>query len=122
MSRPPWYLRPTALAIIAKLVANPPERRFEADRASRNNHDGSHSYAGFDALSLRGVFERVYRSETAVWDNAKSRALLESSADEVMAALFGDPDGLDWAHRARAEHRAGIAAEIRAALAERIAA
>lgn len=46
-----------------------------------------------------------------------ARALLKTSDDEVVAALFGDPNDADWAFPDRAAFRTAMAAEIDAALA-----
>lgn len=119
----PWYLTVPALKIIARLKANPPRREFERDSASRNWHDGSYDYIGFDAIALRSLFRRKWNDlQLNGWDREASLALMQTSADEVLASLFGDPNGLDWAHHERAAFRTALAAEIDAALGAKVAA
>ena len=120
----PWHTRPAALKIIKRLRAAPPERKFERDRHSRNFHDGQRDYVGFDVIALRSLFAKEFaRVDGATPYNAEAvRALLDTSAEEVLAALFGDPNNLDWADTDRAARRTALAVEIDAALAERIAA
>ncbi len=120
----PWYLRPTPLKIITRLRANPPQRRIND---STNPLTTTAAYVGFDALALRSLhrdkFERMMRDG---WDAKLADELLTYSADEVLAAMFGCPDGLDQlmpdAYASRINRRAAIAAEIEAALNMQVAA
>lgn len=115
----PWYLRATPLRIIARLVANPPELRREEGPFD----NGPMEYAGFDALALRDQFRKEFaKFQSGPYDRAKGEALLNTSADEIMAALFGDPDGLDWADPDRTARRKAMAAQIVAALDVKVAA
>jgi hypothetical protein len=123
---PPWYTRPAALTIIRRLLDNPPERKFERSRTSRNWHDGDTDYTGYDVLALRDRFKKVYAAETVnkagEYQREVARDLLHTDADEVLAALFGDPNNLDWAHPDRTEKRKAMAEAIHAALAVKVAA
>lgn len=116
----PWYLTPTALKIIARLIANPPARVPNTDCNPLQTNAG---YVGYDALALRSLhrdkFERMMRGD---YDAKLADELLTYSADEVLAALFGCPDGLDWAHPDRAARRTAMAAEITEALNVKVAA
>ncbi len=121
----PWYLRPAALKIIARLRANPPQLRAND---STNPLATTAAYVGFDALALRDQFKKVFKQayETVPFDSKAVGELLDTSADEVLAALFGCPDGLDQlmpdAYASRIKRRAAIAAEIEAALNMQVAA
>ncbi len=117
----PWYLRPAALKIITRLRANPPQRRIND---STNPLTTTAAYVGFDALALRDQFKKAFKQayETVPFDSKAVGELLDTSADEVLAALFGCPDNLDWAHPDRAARRTAIAAEIDEALNLKVAA
>lgn len=119
----PWYLRSAALKIIRRLRANRPERRFEQFRYSRNR-EGISEYAGFDAIALRALCAKEFKrvDDQRPWNRDAVCAVMDTSADEIMAGLFGDPNNLDWAHPERAERRAKLAAEIEAALDAKVAA
>lgn len=120
----PWYTTPQALTIIAGLKQSPPARVFERDTNSRNYHDGQNSYQSSGALRLRKMFARAFVALDTIrpWPQAEATALMRTSADEVLAALFGDPNNLDWAHPDRAAFRVALAAEIDEALAREVAA
>ncbi|MDE2434702.1 MAG: hypothetical protein KGM49_00445 [Sphingomonadales bacterium] len=116
----PWYLTPAALAILKRLRAAPPEL---ARNTSGNPLLTNAGYRGADADALRTRFTLAWEAmNRAGWDADTARELLETSANEVLAALFGDPDGLDWAHPDRAARRTALALEIDAALAVQVAA
>jgi hypothetical protein len=121
----PWYLRPTPLKIIARLRANPPQRRIND---STNPLTTTAAYVGFDALALRDQFKKVFKQvyEAVPYNAEAASALMQTSADEVLAAMFGCPDGLDQlmpdAYASRIKRRAAIAAEIEAALNMQVAA
>ena len=118
--RQPWYLRPAALKIIARLRANPPQRRAND---STNPMLTTAGYSGFDAIALRDQFKKAFKLvyEAVPYNAAAASALMQTSADEVLAALFGCPDGLDWAHPERTARRTVIAIEIDAALGVKVA-
>ena len=111
----PWYLAPAALRVIARLKATPPQRVGNTCDNPLQTNSGHHSAAAAD---LRAMFTvAAHSTPHDQWDG-----LFDTSADEVLAALFGCPDGLDWAHPARAARRAALAIEIDEALAQRLAA
>lgn len=116
----PWYLTPSALAILKRLRAAPPQLARNTETNAILTNAG---YRGGDVDALRTRFTLAWEAlNREGWDADTSRALLETSADEVLAALFGDPDGLDWAHGERAARRTALAIEIDAALALQVAA
>lgn len=120
----PWYTTPAALRIIRKLKAHPPRREFVRDKVSLNYHDGHHEYRSMDALELAALFAIEFNKVqlAPVWDREAAVALMQTSDDEILAALFGDPDSRDWAHPDRAARRTALAMEIDEALDVRLAA
>lgn len=124
MAQVSWYLAPAALCAIASLLSAPPQRVFVRDDCSRNPHDGCNHYAGPGVDALHDLAAREWQriSGAAVWDHARAAAFLDSGSSEVLAALFGDPNNLDFAFPERTGQRAAIAAEIHAALGQRKAA
>jgi hypothetical protein len=116
----PWYLSTPALLILKRLKANPPACEGNTDTNQLMSNAG---YCGFDVLALRSLFAKKFADlNLNGWTAEKSTALLNASADEILAGMFGCSDGLDWAHPERAARRAALAMEIDAALAERLAA
>lgn len=120
----PWYLTPPALRIIRKLKANPPRREFVRDKVSLNYHDGHNEYRSMDALELAALFAIEFNKVqlAPVWDRDAAVALMQTSDDEILAALLGDPNNLDWAHPDRAARRVALALEIDEALNAKVAA
>ncbi len=113
-----WYLKPAALALIETLKANPPAIRFEQDRASYNVQDGYRCYVGEAVDKLHNLYARTFTALNMQlpWPGDDLRALNARNADEVLAALFGDPNRLEWAHPDKAEVRASIRADLEAAV------
>lgn len=117
----PWYLKPEALAVIAKLRANPPVRR---GNTSTNPLETTAGYEGPGIAELYALYAAEFArlNATVPWSREAAHDLLDHSINEVLAALFGCPDGLDWAHPDRAARRVAMAVEIDAALAGKLAA
>lgn len=108
----PWYLEPRALGIIADLRLAPP---IHTANTSTNKLETDAAHTSPAADQLRALF-------SAAWAKNPTAELLDTSADEILAALFGCPDGLDWAHPDRAARRVALAVEIDAALGVGVAA
>ncbi|NML93774.1 hypothetical protein [Novosphingobium olei] len=82
-----WYLSPEALTIIAGITAKPPVEQH------------SHTYAiTVDRWNefTGPQWERLKNHWHAVWDRSswsERDALLSSSPEDVLGALWGDPNG-----------------------------
>jgi hypothetical protein len=110
----PWYLEPAALTAIAAL--NPV-------RVSHVKHypltsDRWHTYESAEADQLRAIYGQRFAEcmATTPFDRDAAASLIDNSADEVLAALFGCPDGLEWADATRAARLAMIRANVADAL------
>ena len=111
----PWYLTPPALKLIAAMRKVPPCRTTgtEGLSGSRMNSYAGTSYDRLDAICT-AEFSRLNTQRP--WPKDAITALLETATGEVCAALFGDPNNLDWAHPERTARRVALAAEIDSAL------
>lgn len=106
-----WYLEPAALKIIAAL---------KPVRVSHTKHytlttDRWGTYEGPQADHLRAIYSDVFAA--AMKDAPATLAnLVAHNADEVLAAMFGCPNRLEWADADRAAKLDAIRISIETAL------
>ena len=110
-----WYLEPRPLAIIATLQAKPPRR---IANTSANPLLTSAGYEGAGVAALTAIHDAEFKRVNAIrpWPRDAATSLIETGPAEILAALLGCPDGLEWAHPDKAATRAAIRANIAAAL------